>query len=107
MTNNLNFKEAASLTGYRFMPADALWTMAMAINVYLTFFCKYNQHDLRSLELKYCILCYGTPFVPAVVYLFINPPGKGRIYGSAVVRKFGPLSLVLCSHALDVVLDIS
>jgi hypothetical protein len=89
-------QEGASLTGYRFLPADALWTMAMAINVYLTFFCKYNQRDLRSLELKYGILCYGTPFVPAVVYLFINPPGKGRIYGSAVVRKFSPLSLVLC-----------
>lgn len=69
--------------------------MAMAINVYLTFFRKYNQHDLRSLELKYGILCYGAPFVPAVVYLFINPPGKGRIYGSAVVSIL-PLSLLLC-----------
>lgn len=59
--------------------------MAMAVNVYLTFFRKYDQHDLRSLELKYGVLCYGTPFVPAVVYLFVNTPGKGRIYGSAVV----------------------
>ena len=59
--------------------------MTMAINVYLTFFRKYNQRDLRSLEWKYGILCYGTPFVPALVYFFINPPGKGKIYGSAVV----------------------
>jgi len=84
--------------------------MAMAINAYLTFFCKYNQHDLRSLELKYCILCYGIPFVPAVVYLFINPPGKGRIYGSAVVRKFFFFAVVPSSFAhmaLGVVLGLS
>jgi hypothetical protein len=60
----------------------------MAINIYLAFFRKYSQRDLKRLELKYGILCYGTPFVPAVAYLFINPPGQGRIYGSAVVSIF-------------------
>jgi hypothetical protein len=57
----------------------------MAFNVYLTFFYKYSQRDLRGLEWKYGIFCYGAPFVPALVYLFINTPGRGRIYGSAVV----------------------
>lgn len=56
-------KGGVSLTWYRFLHADALWTMTMAINVYLTFFRKYNQRDLRHLELKYGILCYSTPFV--------------------------------------------
>jgi hypothetical protein len=84
-----------SLTRSRFLPADALWTMTMAINVYLTFCRKYNQSDLRSLELKYGIFCYGAPFVPALVYLFINTPEKGKIYGSAVVGV-SSLRLLLC-----------
>ena len=67
------------------MPADALWTLTMAWNVYLTFFRKYNQRDLRGLEWKYGLFCYGLPLVPALSYFFITVPGKGKIYGSAVV----------------------
>ncbi len=67
------------------MPADALWTLAMACNVYLAFFRKYNSRDLRSLEWIYIVLCYGIPFVPALVYCFINTLERGKIYGSAVV----------------------
>ncbi|CRG86650.1 Cyclic AMP receptor 2 [Talaromyces islandicus] len=68
-----------------FMPADALWTFAMACNVYLTFFRKYDASRLRSLEWKYAIMCYGVPFIPSFVYFFIKTDSKGPIYGSAVL----------------------
>lgn len=69
----------------RFMPADALWTFAMACNVYLTFFHKYNSEQLRRLEWKYAVCCYGLPFIPAFVYFFIKSQARGRVYGSAIV----------------------
>lgn len=69
----------------RFMPADALWTFAMAFNVYLTFFHKYDAASLRKLEWKYLILCYGLPFIPPFVYCFVLTESKGPIYGSATV----------------------
>lgn len=67
------------------MPADALWTFAMAFNVYLTFFHKYDASRLRRLEWKYVLLCYGLPFIPAFVYFFVKNEAKGPVYGSAVV----------------------
>ena len=33
----------------RFLPADALWNLAMAINVYMTLFRKYNARQLKAL----------------------------------------------------------
>jgi hypothetical protein len=48
------------------MPADSLWTLAMACNVYLVFFKKYSSAQLRKLELKYFIACYGIPSIPAI-----------------------------------------
>ena len=36
-----------------FLPADALWNLAMAMNVYLTLFRKYNADQLKALEWKY------------------------------------------------------
>ncbi|RLL99076.1 hypothetical protein CFD26_107167 [Aspergillus turcosus] len=68
-----------------FMPADALWTLAMACNVYLTFFHKYDAEQLRQLEWKYLLFCYGLPFIPAFVYFFIETEARGRIYGSAIL----------------------
>ena len=67
------------------MPADALWAFAMACNVYLTFFHKFGSQQLRKLEWRYVVLCYGVPFVPAISYLFISNSNRGKIYGSAVV----------------------
>lgn len=69
----------------RFMPADALWTFAMAFNVYLTFFHKYDATKLRHLEWKYLVLCYGLPFIPSFAYFFIGSSSKGPVYGSATV----------------------
>ena len=61
----------------------------MAINVYMTLFRKYNAQQLKDLEWKYHIMCYGVPFVIALVYIFIETPAKGRIYGPATVRNTG------------------
>lgn len=69
----------------RFMPADALWTFAMACNVWLSFFRNYDSATFRRLEYKYILACYGIPFVPAFVYLFIRTEDRDRIYGPAVV----------------------
>jgi hypothetical protein len=80
----------------RFMPADALWTFAMALNVYLTFFRKFDQYQLRSLEWKYLIFCYGIPFIPAFVFFFIKTEARGKVYGSAVVS---------CSTLQIIILD--
>ncbi|CAG8215701.1 unnamed protein product [Penicillium nalgiovense] len=68
-----------------FMPADALWTFAMACNVYLTFFHKYDSEQLRRLEWKYVLCCYGVPFVPAFAFFFVQTQARGRIYGSAIL----------------------
>ena len=73
--------------------------MAMACNVYLTFFHKYNAQQLRSLEWKYIMLCYGCPLIPAFVYLFIDSPDKGKIYGSATVSFL--TYLAACSSPLS------
>lgn len=59
----------------------------MACNVYLTFFHKYDSEQLRRLEWKYVLCCYGIPFVPAFAYFFIQTQARGRIYGSAIVSR--------------------
>ena len=57
----------------------------MAINVYLCMFKKYNATQLKALEWKYVLLCYGAPFIIAFAYLFVHTEDRGRLYGSAVV----------------------
>lgn len=64
---------------------DAYWDLCMAINVYLIFFRNYSITRLRALDHKYLIVCYGASFVPSVVYLFISSPGRGKVYGNALV----------------------
>ncbi|KAH7049260.1 hypothetical protein B0J12DRAFT_754333, partial [Macrophomina phaseolina] len=69
-----------------FMPADSLWTLCMALNVYLTFFKAYNSVDLRALELRYFISCYGICLVPALIYLILDESRlQTGIYGDAVL----------------------
>ncbi|KJZ79348.1 hypothetical protein HIM_01499 [Hirsutella minnesotensis 3608] len=68
-----------------FMPADAFWTLAMAINVYLTFYRKFDAERLRRMELVYLLGCYGIPFIPAFAYIFIRNSQGDRIYGNAVL----------------------
>ena len=69
-----------------FLPADALWNLAMAINVYLTLFRKHNAEQLKALEWRYYIMCYGIPFIVALTCLFIYSPERGKAYGPATVR---------------------
>ncbi|KAI1768709.1 family A G protein-coupled receptor-like protein [Hypoxylon sp. FL1150] len=68
-----------------FMPADAFWTLAMAFNVYLTFYHKFDAAGLRKMEIWYLLLCYGIPFIPALTYVFVKAEAKGRMYGNATL----------------------
>ncbi|KAF4982037.1 hypothetical protein FZEAL_2287 [Fusarium zealandicum] len=68
-----------------FMPADAFWTLAMAINVYLTFYFKFDARRLRKMEIPYLIGCYGVPLIPALVYVFIKNKNGERVYGNATL----------------------
>lgn len=67
------------------MPADAFWTLTMAINVYLTFYYKFDAERLRRMEIPYLIFCYGIPFIPALVYVFIRNGDGQRVYGNATL----------------------
>jgi ABC-type arginine/histidine transport system permease subunit len=67
------------------MPADAYWTLAMACNVWLTFYRKYDKRQLRSLEKYYILLCYGIPLLPALVFFGVKSESKGRMYGNATL----------------------
>ncbi|KAI0881137.1 family A G protein-coupled receptor-like protein [Annulohypoxylon maeteangense] len=68
-----------------FLPADALWTLAMAFNVYLTFYHKFDAARLRKMEIYYLLFCYGIPFVPALTYVFVRTEKAGRMYGNATL----------------------
>ncbi|KAI9849672.1 MAG: hypothetical protein M1837_002797 [Sclerophora amabilis] len=68
-----------------FLPADLLWTLVSAFNVYLTFFKKYTSDQLKALEWKYILACYGIPFIPAFVYIFVRSSSGARIYGPAEI----------------------
>ncbi|KAI6093098.1 family A G protein-coupled receptor-like protein [Hypoxylon rubiginosum] len=68
-----------------FMPADAFWTLAMAFNVYLTFYHKFDAARLRKMEIWYLLICYGIPFVPALTYVFVTTESEGRMYGNATL----------------------
>jgi hypothetical protein len=57
----------------------------MAINVYLTFYFKYDGQRLRLMELPYIIACYGVPLVPALVFPFIKSQDGARVYGNATL----------------------
>ena len=57
----------------------------MAFNVYLTLFRKYNAHQLKALEWKYHVLCYGIPFIVALSLLFVETDERKKIYGDALV----------------------
>ncbi|RKU44905.1 hypothetical protein DL546_002042 [Coniochaeta pulveracea] len=78
------FRQPTNLP-FRFMPADALWTLAMAVNVYLTFYHKFDAQKLRKMEPYYLGICYGLPFVVALVFVFVSTPDKGKMYGDATL----------------------
>jgi Slime mold cyclic AMP receptor len=68
------------------MQSDPLWSLAMAVNVYLVFFHRYDATSLKKMYWIYGVLCYGLPFIPALVCLLIRDPVRGEMYGNATVR---------------------
>ncbi|KAH8900582.1 putative cAMP receptor [Thozetella sp. PMI_491] len=68
-----------------FPVADVLWTLAMAIDVFLIVFRQYDAEALRKLELKYITVITSVTFIPALVFLFIRTPDKGPMYGSVTL----------------------
>jgi len=85
---------------YRFLGVDAFWSCCMAINVYLIFFHRYTVPQLRALDWRYLLGCYGASFVPAFVYIFIDTKGRGKVYGPAIVSGTLGLGLVCASSVL-------
>ena len=96
----------------RFLPADAFWNLVIAWNLYLTLYRNYNADQLRALDWKYFTLVYGTAFVPAFVYCFVETSARGKVYGPAglwcwislewdfirLVTCYGPAWSVFFSH---------
>ena len=72
----------------------------MAINVYMSLFRRYNVKQLKSLEWRYFVACYGVTFIIAFTYLFIDTQSKGRIYGPATVR-LPNIDLEICGEDAD------
>lgn len=70
---------------YRFPLADVLWTFAMAMDTYLVVFYHFDAHSLHKLEIKYIGAITTLTFIPALVFLFVQTPEKGPIYGSETV----------------------
>lgn len=70
---------------FRFLGVDALWALCMAFNVHLALFRGWTSQRMRAQEWKYFLGCYGCSFIPALVYLFVNTKGRGKIYGPALV----------------------
>ncbi|PBP19929.1 OPT oligopeptide transporter [Diplocarpon rosae] len=68
-----------------FMQSDPMWSCAMAVNVYLVFFRRYDAARLKSLYWIYAIICYGLPFIPAMFCLFYRTEAKGKMYGDATL----------------------
>lgn len=66
-----------------FMFADVFWALAMATNVYLTFYHRFDGVKLRKLEPLHISLCYGIPFIIAITFLFVKNGDGDRAYGNA------------------------
>ena len=69
----------------RFPLADVLWTLMMAIDVYLIVFHRYDARSLKRLEWKYIVIVTTITFTPAFTFLFVRRGDGGLIYGSATV----------------------
>ena len=69
----------------RLQGVDAYWALCMALNVYLALFHGWSTKRMKSRDWKYLWTCYGLSLIPAIVYLFIDTPDRGKIYGPATV----------------------
>jgi len=73
------------LINIRFMMADSIWVLCMALNVMLVFFRGYDSRQLRHLEKFYLLGSYGIPGVIAIVYIILDHAGPTKIIGPATV----------------------
>ncbi len=73
------------------MQSDPFWSCAMAVNVFLVFFRRYDAMQLKKLHWIYALICYGLPFIPAMFCLFYSNKSKGKMYGNATVRSSFPM----------------
>ncbi|ROT37164.1 hypothetical protein SODALDRAFT_334239 [Sodiomyces alkalinus F11] len=76
--------QAQSFLLEMFMQSDPWWSLAMAVNVFLVFFCGANPSIFKSFLWLYCIICFGGPFIPAIVLLVARPGGQ-PMYGDATL----------------------
>ncbi|KAM0277838.1 hypothetical protein ACHAQH_005542 [Verticillium albo-atrum] len=67
-----------------FMQSDPWWSLAMAVNVYLVFFFGASPASFRQYLWLYCVICFGGPFIPAIVLLLARPNGQ-MMYGNATL----------------------
>ncbi|KAM7212910.1 hypothetical protein V8F06_011716 [Rhypophila decipiens] len=75
--------QAQGFLFHLFVQSDPWWSLAMAVNVLLVFFKGANPHTIKKWGWLYCLICYGGPFVIAMVCLLLREPNKTVVYGSA------------------------
>ncbi|KFZ17131.1 hypothetical protein V502_04740 [Pseudogymnoascus sp. VKM F-4520 (FW-2644)] len=94
------------------IPADSVWALAMAFNVYLAVFQRYSATQLQQQEWKYLLVCYGIPFIPAIVFVFVRTEARGSVFGSAtlwcwITAKWNVLRIAFVIVPIWVVLAIT
>jgi hypothetical protein len=57
----------------------------MAVNVFLAFQTTKFHVNLRKLDILYFIICYGLPFIPAMVFMILDLTMDAGFYGNATV----------------------
>ncbi|KAI0389352.1 hypothetical protein F5Y17DRAFT_469741 [Xylariaceae sp. FL0594] len=67
-----------------FMQSDPWWSLAMAVNVFMVFFCAANPNNLLRYWYLYFLVCYGVPFIPALALLVLRND-HGNVYGNATI----------------------
>ncbi|PHH60880.1 hypothetical protein CDD81_1085 [Ophiocordyceps australis] len=68
-----------------FMQSDPWWSCAMAVNVLLVFFFNVNPVKIHRRLWIYCLVCFGGPFIPAVVLISLQGDSRGAVYGDATL----------------------
>ncbi|CZT50533.1 uncharacterized protein RSE6_11539 [Rhynchosporium secalis] len=68
-----------------FMPADALWALAMGVNLFSAFYFQVTELQRYRLEMCYIAFCYGAPCIVASVLLLVATEERGPIYGNATL----------------------
>ncbi|KAJ3042168.1 hypothetical protein HDV00_008055 [Rhizophlyctis rosea] len=65
--------------------SDVLWAGFIALNLVLTMFFRYASYDLGKMEKYYHLVGWGLPFIPSIVFLFLETAEKGPVYGDATL----------------------